>query len=416
MILSVTFSKPVSQAAVLAAFNKPYTKIKIKLAKTELNDFIKQNIGKTFKNCVQRTQSEEITLLSNNKGKITELKKPLKTSVTTPQAQAQFTASAQRPETAVHPGTQARPANSATKLNILPPAKKNYLLKEGVPVPFLVILGVMTSEGKVIASRYDKFRQINRFLEFINDILPSLRTPDENEPLRIIDFGCGKSYLTFAVHYFLTEILHLPCQIEGLDLKQDVIDYCNDMAGKLNLKGLVFHKGDIASYSGTHRPDIVITLHACDTATDFALKYAVERGARAILSVPCCQHQVNSQLPKAAAAPQEFSPLLKWGIIKEKFASLVTDALRGEWLEKQGYKVQMLEFIDMEHTPKNILIRAVRLSSDAESRRSVQGSANAPDSSPASQSAVSGSAALPAAPASLPQLAQKLDILPEIFK
>ena len=440
MILSVTFSKPVSQAAVLAAFNKPYTKIKIKLAntsqgaayfaefftktqvfhqhftETELNDLKKKKIKKTFKNCVQRTQSEEITLLSNNKGKITELKKPLKTSVTTPQAQAQFTASAQRPETAVHPGTQARPANSATKLNILPPAKKNYLLKEGVPVPFLVILGVMTSEGKVIASRYDKFRQINRFLEFINDILPSLRTPDENEPLRIIDFGCGKSYLTFAVHYFLTEILHLPCQIEGLDLKQDVIDYCNDMAGKLNLKGLVFHKGDIASYSGTHRPDIVITLHACDTATDFALKYAVERGARAILSVPCCQHQVNSQLPKAAAAPQEFSPLLKWGIIKEKFASLVTDALRGEWLEKQGYKVQMLEFIDMEHTPKNILIRAVRLSSDAESRRSVQGSANAPDSSPASQSAVSGSAALPAAPASLPQLAQKLDILPEIFK
>ena len=132
------------------------------------------------------------------------------------------------------------------------------------------------------------------------------------------------------------------------------------MAKKLGLKGLSFHTGNIADYSGTHSPDIVITLHACDTATDYALQYAVERNARAILSVPCCQHQINQQLPKATEAPEEFAPLLKWGIIKEKFASLVTDALRGEWLESQGYKVQMLEFIDMEHTPKNILIRAIK--------------------------------------------------------
>ena len=228
----------------------------------------------------------------------------------------------------------------------------------------------MNDEGKVISSRYDKFRQINRFLEFINDILPEFEDKREaGQPLRIADFGCGKSYLTFAVHYFLTEIKKIPCEIEGLDLKEEVITYCNDMAAKLGLKGLIFHTGNIADYSGEKAPDIVITLHACDTATDYALQYAVERGARAILSVPCCQHQINTQLQmrgKAGGAvgevPAEFEPLLKWGIIREKFSSLVTDALRGEWLEAQGYKVQMLEFIDMEHTPKNILIRAIKRS------------------------------------------------------
>ena len=353
MILSVTLSKP--GANVEEKLGRSYIKIKFKLVNSadgalyqeemftktqvfhnkitekELSDFLDANAGVTFKNCVKRTESEEITLLANRKGKITELRKKIE-------------------------------ASAEPKLKVLPSAKKkNYLLPEGVPVPFLVLLGIMNDEGKVISSRYDKFRQINRFLEFIDDVLPEF---DEKikagEPIRIADFGCGKSYLTFAVHYFLTEIKKIPCEIEGLDLKEEVIKYCNDMAQKLELKGLVFHTGNIADYSGSHSPDIVITLHACDTATDFALKYAVEHGARVILSVPCCQHQINQQLPKAAEAPAEFEPLLKWGIIKEKFASLVTDALRGEWLEQQGYKVQMLEFIDMEHTPKNILIRAVK--------------------------------------------------------
>ena len=367
MILSVTLSKPVNN--IEETLGKPYTKIKIravntadgasyaaemftktqvfhkKFSETELEDFLAANAGVTFKNCVKRTESEEITLLTNKKGKITELKKKLDTSIKT-----------------------------AAPLKVLPQAKKkNYLLPEGTPVPFLVLLGIMNDEGKVISSRYDKFRQINRFLEFIDDILPEFADKTETgEPIRIADFGCGKSYLTFAVHYFLTEVKHLPCEIEGLDLKEEVINYCNDMAKKLNLKNLIFHTGNIADYSGKQNPDIVITLHACDTATDYALKYAVERGARAILSVPCCQHQINTQLQnrgKAGGAtgqvPSEFEPLLKWGIIREKFSSLVTDALRGEWLETQGYKVQMLEFIDMEHTPKNILIRAIKKNGSA---------------------------------------------------
>lgn len=187
------------------------------------------------------------------------------------------------------------------------------------------------------------------------------------QTLKIADFGCGKSYLTFAVHYFLSEIKKIPCNIVGLDLKKDVIEYCNQIAAKLKLNGLKFRVGNIADYSADDSPDIVITLHACDTATDFALKYAVSHNAKVILSVPCCQHQINQQLSKtenSLSSPQELmSPLLKWGIIREKFSSLVTDALRGEWLEQQGYKVQMLEFIDIEHTPKNILIRAVKKNS-----------------------------------------------------
>ena len=362
MILSVTLSKPAGN--VEEKLGRSYQKIKIKLVNTAdgasyqaemftktqvfhqkmteagLEKFLSDNAGTTFKNCVKRTETEEITLLANKKGKITELRKPLVEPVET------------------------------TGLKILPAKKKNYLLPEGVPVPFLVLLGIMNDDGKVISSRYDKFRQINRFLEFINDVLPEFSDKAAaGEPIRIADFGCGKSYLTFAVHYFLTEIKKLPCEIEGLDLKEEVITYCNDMAKKLKLKGLVFHTGNIADYSGSHSADIVITLHACDTATDFALQYAVERGARAILSVPCCQHQINAQLPKSAEAPEDFAPLLKWGIIKEKFASLVTDALRGEWLEQQGYKVQMLEFIDMEHTPKNILIRAIKKAPEFECRK-----------------------------------------------
>ena len=368
MILSVTLSKPVNN--IENSLGKPYIKIKIKAVNTadgasyqaemftktqvfhqkfsesQLNDFLKANSGITFKNVVTRTDSEEITLLTNKMGKTTELRKKLTSTV---------------PE-------RSRRAEAAGPLKILPAKKKNYLLPEGRPVPFLILLGIMNDEGKVISSRYDKFRQINRFLEFIDDILPEFTDKTAaGEPIRIADFGCGKSYLTFAVHYFLTEIRHINCEIEGLDLKEEVITYCNDMAAKLGLKGLIFHTGNIADYSGAHSPDIVITLHACDTATDYALKYAVERNARAILSVPCCQHQVNTQLQSRGKArgatgevPAEFESLLKWGIIREKFSSLVTDALRGEWLEEQGYKVQMLEFIDMEHTPKNILIRAVK--------------------------------------------------------
>lgn len=229
--------------------------------------------------------------------------------------------------------------------------KKRYVLEEGRPVPFLADLGVMTEEGKVVRSRYDKFRQINRFLEFIEDILPKL---DKSRETVIIDFGCGKSYLTFAMYYYLHELKGYPVRIIGLDLKKDVISRCNMLAERYGFGGLTFYHGDIASYDGVDHVDMVVTLHACDTATDFALEKAVRWGARVILSVPCCQHEYNGQMENDL-----MKPVFSYGLIRERMAALYTDALRAQILENRGYRTQILEFIDMEHTPKNILIRAV---------------------------------------------------------
>ena len=330
MIISATFSKPVKN--IQDILGRPYLRMKIRAAnnsnstsymveaftekqafheqktEAELNTFIEKHAGITFKNCVIRTESEEITILGNKKGETTRLVKKLSA------------------------------AQKTAKQNIMWNKQKNYLLAEGTPVPFLVLLGVMTPEGRVVNSKYDKFRQINRFLEFINDILPQVQPEDKSVPIRIADFGCGKSYLTFAVHYFLTEIKKINVEIIGLDLKKDVIDYCNKITQELGLKGLSFDTGNIADYSYKNAPDIVITLHACDTATDFALDYAVKHNCKAILSVPCCQHEINQQLNKNNV-PDEFRPLLKYGIIKERFATLVTDALRAEYLEFCGYNV-----------------------------------------------------------------------------
>lgn len=230
--------------------------------------------------------------------------------------------------------------------------EKNYILAKGHSVPFLVDLGVMTLEGKIVHARYDKFRQINRFLEFIEDILPEL--PKDRE-VKIIDFGCGKSYLTFAMYYYLHELKHYPLCVVGLDLKEDVIAHCAALAERYGYEGLKFLQGDIASYTGADAVDMVVTLHACDTATDAALKKAVDWGARVILSVPCCQHELNQTLKNEMLAP-----VLRYGLLKERMAALITDGLRADLLEQKGYKVQVLEFIDMEHTPKNILIRAVK--------------------------------------------------------
>ncbi len=230
--------------------------------------------------------------------------------------------------------------------------KKQYVLPEGTPVPFLVDLGVMTKEGKIVRTSYDKFRQINRFLEFIEDILPNL---DKGRESTIIDFGCGKSYLTFAMYYYLHEMKGYPIRIIGLDLKQDVINRCNLLAKQYGYEKLKFYHGDIATYEGVDQVDMVVTLHACDTATDYALAKAVRWNARVILSVPCCQHELNRQMEN-----ELMKPVFRYGLIKERMAALYTDALRAELLENQGYRTQILEFIDMEHSPKNILIRAVR--------------------------------------------------------
>ena len=228
---------------------------------------------------------------------------------------------------------------------------KHYILEEGKTVPFLRDLGVMTKTGEIVRTKFDKFRQINRFLEFIEDILPQL--PKDRE-VTILDFGCGKSYLTFAMYYYLYELNGYDIRIIGLDLKTDVIEACNQLAKKYGYKKLKFLEGNIADYTGSDEVDMVVTLHACDTATDFALAKAVGWKAKVILSVPCCQHELNGQM-----ANEVLAPLFSYGLIKERMAALVTDSLRAEYLKREGYDTQILEFIDMEHTPKNILIRAV---------------------------------------------------------
>lgn len=381
MILSVTFSKPVRNISEI--LGGEYTRVKIKLltaslaasknenyfaefytekqvfhkkmSEAELNDFIATHAGTTFKNCVQRTESEEITILANKKGKVTELRKTIKETTDLHRLTQISNASAGKSPVSGEGGTPDRKS-------------KNYLLREGVAVPFLVHLGVMTAEGKVVKSKYDKFRQINRFLEMLDDILDDVvrlreneKNPvSENSPLNIVDFGSGKSYLTFAVQYYLTEVKKIPSAIFGLDLKKDVIAYCNTLAQKLGLSNLSFAVGDIASFGEEKHPDIIVTLHACDTATDYALDYAIRQKAKSILSVPCCQHEINSQL-SAKSVPQDspFAPILKYGLIKERFSALVTDTIRAELLEQKGYRVQILEFIEESATPKNLLIRAV---------------------------------------------------------
>ena len=275
---------------------------------------------KSFRQMQIETVSENISVLTSKKGKITIQRKKRQT-----------------------PGKAADLSHNR---------KKKYILEEGVYVPFLRDLGVMTEEGKIVASRRDKFRQINRFLEFIRDILPEL---DRGRELTILDFGCGKSYLTFAMYYYLHELKNYDIQIIGLDLKKDVIEHCSSLGRKYGYEKLKFLQGDIADYDGVDSVDMVVTLHACDTATDYALAKAVAWNARAILSVPCCQHELNRQIKN-----EVLQPVLRYGLLRERMAALITDGLRASMLEEQGYRVQVLEFIDMEHTPKNILLRAIK--------------------------------------------------------
>ncbi len=229
---------------------------------------------------------------------------------------------------------------------------KQYILKEGIPVPFLVDLGIQTREGAIVRAKYDKFKQINRYLEFVEDVLPVLKGEGA---IHIIDFGCGKSYLTFALYYYLHELQKLDVMITGLDLKTDVIHNCNRLAQSYGYDRLQFVQGDIKNFTGSDQVDMVVTLHACDTATDYAIEKAVGWGAKVIFTVPCCQHEVNGQIQNKL-----LHPVLKYGLLKERLSAILTDAIRANLLEEAGYDTQVLEFIEMEHTPKNILIRAVR--------------------------------------------------------
>jgi SAM-dependent methyltransferase len=243
--------------------------------------------------------------------------------------------------------------------------RKHYLLEEGRAVPFLVELGVMTAEGKVRRSRYGKFRQVNRFLELVDDVVPSL--PSEGT-LRVVDFGCGKSYLTFAIHHLLTDLHGREVEIVGLDLKDDVIEACSSLARQSAAEGLRFEQGEIGSFDAGEKVDLVVSLHACDTATDEAIAQAIRWQADVILAVPCCQKEAYRQIESALLAP-----LLRHGLAKERLAALVTDTLRAQLLELEGYRTQLVEFVPLEHTAKNVLIRAVKgAPAGAEMRRAYE--------------------------------------------
>lgn len=277
-------------------------------------------LQENYRQALVKTPEADVQLLFNKKGKAAVLKKP--------------------------------PTGDSKKGVQQHNRQKQRVLAEGKAAPFLVELGIMTPEGLVHAKKQDKYRQINRFLEMVTDVLAYL--PKDKE-LTIVDFGCGKSYLTFALYHLLAVEQQRKINIIGLDLKADVIAFCSELAVKLGYDKLQFLVGDIADYEELQAADMVVTLHACDTATDAALAKAVNWGASVIMSVPCCQHELFKQVDNDV-----LSPLLSQGLLKERFSALATDAARGTLLEVLGYKVQMLEFVDPEHTPKNLLIRAVR--------------------------------------------------------
>lgn len=248
-------------------------------------------------------------------------------------------------------------------LNLNHNKKKNYILEENTAIPFLIRLGIMNLEGKVLKDKYSKFRQINKYLEFIESTLKELLEKKlVSDSIKVVDFGCGKSYLTFALYHYLKNMKNMKVEIIGLDLKEDVIEHCNLIASDLNFSDLKFLKGNIKDFDLLKDVDLIFSLHACNNATDYSILKGLEMNAKAILAVPCCQSEFNQKIDKSTTTimKSELTPLGKHGILQEKFSSLATDALRAQALELCGYRTQVMEFIDMEHTPKNILIKAIK--------------------------------------------------------
>lgn len=322
--------KPVEIKRTLMYQLQMYTEQQVKHENVSAEQLIIQLealLNHTYKQGLLQSQTEDVQLLLSKKGK----------------------------------GKIIKHAPTKKEVNVQHNRSKQYLLEDGKPIPFLIELGVMNQAGQVVKKKYDKFKQINRFLELVHDVIPAWEKQHPGETLNIVDFGCGKSYLTFALYHYLNEIAKINCQIIGLDLKREVIEHCQKLAEACAYDRLRFQVGDIAKYKQEHAVPIhmVVTLHACDTATDAALVQAIEWDCDIILSVPCCQHELNQQIK---AAPLQ--PLMKHGLLKERFAALATDALRAQILSILGYKTQVIEFIDLEHTPKNILIRAFKTKQD----------------------------------------------------
>lgn len=330
IVISKPFSKAQANTKVNILLKKGYYQVE-RYTKTQV---FHENMAfsRASSCCIQYLSEEflqmnawsnqcEFSILISRKGKVSWKKKKLQESSSRPQAQMEHN------------------------------RKKQYLLEEGQIIPPLVDMGIFTKDGKVVASMQDKFRQINRFVEIVDDEVKKLN----RENLKIVDFGCGKSYLTFILYYYFTQIRHMKVDMVGLDLKETVIDHCNQAAQKYGYNNLHFELGDINGYQNENPADMVITLHACDTATDYALFHAICWKTDMIFSVPCCQHELNKQF-----SASHLSLLGRYGIIKERASALMTDAIRANLLEYCGYKTQIMEFVELENTPKNLLIRAVR--------------------------------------------------------
>lgn len=288
-----------------------------------LLDYIRQNLYDNFKQAHIFSTDADYQVLSANPEHVKIIKKP---------------------------PVKTQPALSHNRI-------KQYVIADNTPCDFLIRLGVMSAEGKVFKAHYNKFRQINRFLEIVSDVLESLPR-ESGRPLHIIDFGCGKAYLTFALYHYLHDLHGFDLRITGLDLKEDVIHFCNAVASDLGYSNLTFELGDIAGYqpaASSPGIDMVVTLHACDTATDEALINAAAWDAKIILSVPCCQHELMGQIKNDL-----HRHMFKHGILKERFAALLTDSLRALKLEEAGYEVSLIEFTSLEHTAKNIMIRVAK--------------------------------------------------------